>query len=54
MTQKIIGTVRVDSRGRVYLKRLAKDVPEGALYLLSAEPETDGSAPKTIKLKLVE
>lgn len=57
---ELLGTVRVDARGRVYFKRLASQLPPGALYLVdverSPETETPGSpsAPRTIRMRLVE
>lgn len=66
-TQRTIGVVRVDGRGRVYLKRLATSIPTGAMYLVDVDdgtqpgqpgpskfPETPGQPPKTIRLRLVE
>ncbi len=52
-----LGTVRVDPRNRVYLKSVVKNLPAGALYMVSvAEPATveSGEAPKTIRMRLVE
>lgn len=47
-TQKTIGLVRVDARGRVYFKRLGAVIPPGSMYLVDVEefPETP-DAPHT-------
>lgn len=50
---ELLGTVRVDARGRVYFKRLAGELPPGALYLVDVE-RGDDSPPKTIRMRLVE
>jgi len=48
-TSRVLGTVRVDDRGRVYFKRVSPAIAPGSVYIVdavdepapSAQPETD-------------
>ncbi len=57
-TSRVLGTVRVDDRGRVYFKRVSPAIAPGSVYIVDAVDETptpeQGSAPKTIRMRLVE
>lgn len=54
-TQRPVGTVRVDERGRVYLRRLAQHIPPGTYYVVETEHPVEPEAPpKTIRMRLVE
>lgn len=63
--QRLLGTVKVDARGRVYLKHVVKGLAPNSVYALYAPEDVDeltageGSgevspAPKTIRMRLVE
>lgn len=67
---RVLGTVRVDERGRVYFKRVSPSMSPGSVYIVDAPddtPITDAidddnretskaspAAPKTIRMRLVE
>lgn len=57
-TSRVLGTVRVDDRGRVYFKRVSPAITPGSVYIVDAVDEApqpeEGAAPKTIRMRLVE
>ena len=52
MTQETqLGTITVDARGRVYLRRLIPALPPNTIYMASVD---DPENPTSLRLRLVE
>lgn len=53
---RMLGTVRVDARGRVYLKSLSSRIAPGSIYTVAMDDDSSAPAtpPKSIRMRLIE